>query len=139
MSARESRQIAAIVRTMERLVERKVIRITTNVTANLIEDTPVDTSWARSNWVPSLSQSVEEDLRELSGDDRARYVPSAAAKQASGRAEVLGYTLSKGKAFVSNNVHYIEDLNDGTSNQAPRAFVQGAISRGIRQSLGDAS
>lgn len=118
------------------VVEKVVTRITTSVTDNLIETTPVATFWARSNWLPSISSPIEEDLRAFSGEDRAQYVADAAAKQASGKSAIQGYQLSMGSTFITNNVHYIEDLNNGTSTQAPRAFVQSSISQGIREAAG---
>lgn len=113
-----------------------MVRILTNTTANLIESTPVDTGWARANWVPSLSKPVLRDVSAQSGEDRSQYVAGAAGEQADGQAKVLGYKLESGNAYITNNVPYIGDLNSGTSKQAPSGFVQTAISQGVRQSLG---
>ena len=122
----ERTQIRAIVRGLGQFTERLIVKITTDATANLIEDTPVDTGWARANWVPSLGAPV---VKELSGSDR--NVQSAASEQSAGVAEVLGYRLRRGRVFISNNVPYILSLNDGHSNQAGPGFIQRAIRKAV--------
>ena len=125
-SARERREIRAIVRGLDRFTERAIVKITLDVTANLIETTPVDVGWARANWVPSIGAPV---VKDLSGADR--NVQSAAAESSSGQAAVLGYRLGRGRVFVSNNVDYILPLNDGHSSQRPAGFVQRAIRKAV--------
>lgn len=44
--------------------------------------------------------------------------------------------LNKGNLYLTNNVEYIELLNEGHSSQAPRAFVQIGISRGMDKTGG---
>lgn len=99
-------------------------RLTVETTANLIEATPVDTGWARANWVPQI------------GEPRTEVVGSpesiSAGSQERGLAEVVTqYNINRGSIYISNNVPYIVNLNDGSSLQAPRAFVQSSISRAI--------
>ena len=125
-SARERREIRAIVRGLDRFSERAIVKITLDLTANLIETTPVDVGWARANWVPSIGSPVVKDLSEAE-----RNVQSAAAEQSAGTASVLGYLLRRGRVFISNNVEYILALNDGHSAQAPPGFVQRAIRKAV--------
>ena len=62
----------------------------------------------------------------------AAKVAGAATRQAVGRAQVLGYNdLDRGNAFITNNVPYIVRLNDGSSKQQPRGFVQRAIRKAV--------
>ncbi|WP_307887243.1 hypothetical protein [Brucella abortus] len=123
-------QIRAIVRGIEGLTERVVTAISFNIVANLVEDTPVDTGWARANWVPAIGTSM--DTPASARPDQS-MVPGAVARQQAGQASLLGYRLAQGSVFISNNVPYIMRLNDGSSQQAPRGFVQAAIARGIQQ------
>ena len=99
-------------------------RLTVEVTANLIEGTPVDTGWARANWVPRIGEPLTEVVSSPES--------VSAGAQERGLAEVITqYNINRGSIYISNNVPYIVNLNDGSSLQAPRAFVQTSISRAI--------
>ena len=121
--ADEQRQIRVITRQLDRLASRVVAKISLDVTANLVETTPVDTGWARANWVPSIGFPVEEPVGSPTS--------VSGAQQQNGQSALLGYTIDKGKVFVSNNVSYINKLNDGSSLQAPANFVQDAIDKAL--------
>jgi hypothetical protein len=110
-------------------IEKTIARLSVNITAELIERTPVDTGWARANWVPALG-SPSSELATTSPD--SSDVPGQSNRQSSGISSVLGYKLRNGEVFISNNVPYIERLNEGTSNQAPKGFVQDGIEAGIK-------
>lgn len=127
-------QIKAIVRGLERLAERVIIKITLDVTANLIETTPVDTGWARANWVPAIGSKFEADLSKVKATV-AGATAAAATQQGAIAAVAVGYKLAMGRVFISNNVPYINRLNDGWSNQAPKAFVQRAIVKAITRDI----
>lgn len=115
-------------------VEDVVRRLSVNATANLVQETPVDTGWARANWVPELGKAFEGTAGTRAQAESGNIVPGP---QQTGIGKVLAnYRLRMGPVFVSNNVPYITRLNDGTSSQAPRAFVQMAIARTIRETLG---
>lgn len=117
------RQIRAIVDDLTGLASRAVAKIALDITANLVETTPVDTGWARSNWVPSIGAPETEVAGSPDSIDQGA--------QRSGQASLLGYDIARGAVFVSNNVPYIQRLNDGSSAQAPRAFVQDAVDRAV--------
>jgi hypothetical protein len=107
---------------LERKVERAVVELAVNVTANLTDSTPVDTGWARANWVPSLTAPFEG----VSGTE-GRPGP----EQGLGLAEVARFKLAHVKALVTNNVPYIRRLNAGHSQQAPSGFVETAIAQAL--------
>lgn len=86
--------------------------------------TPVDTGWARANWIPSIGSPV----RAPAG---TRAAVSTGA-QTQGIAEVASrYTSAAGPIYIQNNVPYIQALNFGHSKQAPTGFVQLAIGRAL--------
>lgn len=122
---------------LKKLTEKLIKKITLDVTANLIAPpsqggTPIDTGWARVNWVPSMTKP----FKGTAGTGRdARQGDVNPADQQRGQAEILLYTLSKGNTFVTNNVPYIQKLNAGSSKQAPRAFVQQAIAKALTQDI----
>lgn len=110
---------------LKNAIEGLIKRVTVNATAELIETTPVDTGWARANWIPSIGVSVSN----TTGDPEN----VSSADQQTGIAEVTTrYTLAQGNTFVTNNVPYIVFLNEGSSTQAPSGFVEAAIARAIR-------
>lgn len=129
MAKGDELQIRAIVRGMTGVMERVVRKVTLDVTANLIETTPVDTGWARANWVPSISAPF---IASLANAQRTPAdVASASSQQSAGKAKVFGYKAHMGKVFVTNNVPYIIDLNMGTSRQATPGLVQRAIAKAV--------
>lgn len=127
-------QVRVITDALNTAVEKVITLISVNVTAELIEATPVDTGWARANWVPAIGAPK---LESVSGDPQAPQVTGAGAQQQAALAKlIVGYRLERGPVFISNNVPYITILNEGTSSQAPSGFVQASIAKGIR-SLGN--
>lgn len=120
-----------VVQTLARFTEKHIKVITLDVTANLIEDTPRDTGWARSNWVPSIGTEAR-GMGNLLDPDDGDVAEARRASQAGVALVASTYTLKQGKVFVSNNVPYIGRLNDGHSQQAPAGFVQAAIARAVR-------
>lgn len=126
------RQIRLIVGEIKGLTERVVTKLTLDITANLIETTPVDTGWARANWVPRIGEPYTSDGGiEFNAEERRASVGSARGAQAAGTASLLTYDLDRGPVFVSNNVPYIEVLNSGSSKQAPAAFIEAAIQQAV--------
>lgn len=122
--------VQAVMAALHKVTTRLVQQITLDVQANLIETTPVDTGWAKNNWVPHIGGPVD-----VPAGSRENVGPAAAASEA-GKAEVLtAYTLDKGPIYVSNNVPYIGSLNDGHSKQAPAGFVQAAILKAVTEDI----
>ena len=134
MGAFEDAQIKLIVRAVDEFTERAVIRLALNITANLIEDTPIDTGWARANWVPAIG--VSRDTNETN-EPSSEQIAGRRAEQATATSDLLSYKLPRGAVFITNNVAYIGRLNDGYSGQAPSGYVQSAIRRGVRQTTRD--
>lgn len=121
-----------IIDDLTRFTEKRVVAIGLGAVANLREDTPRDTSWARSNWIPSIGRPAAP-LREPEGRPTSGDVASAQAASAAGEAELLGFKLDReGSVFVTNNVPYIIPLNSGSSKQAGEAFVERAVERAVR-------
>lgn len=126
-------QIRIIVGGLEQFSEREIIRLSLEVTANLIEATPVDLGWARANWVPSITQAYEANVGQ---PNDAADISAARRRQTEGRAALAGYKLTRGPIFVTNNVPYIQKLNEGSSQQAPAGFVQMAIQTAVKTVAG---
>lgn len=120
--------IRVVVSDLEGGVENVIKKLTLDIVANLVRapsegGTPVDTGWARSNWIPSIGTSPESPAGSKENVTDAQRL--------SGEGEVLGYQFGQGTVYITNNVPYIKDLNEGTSQQAPEGFVQKAIQEAV--------
>jgi hypothetical protein len=83
--------------------------------------TPVDTGRARGNWFPSIgAPSAQVDI---SSTDKAGSA-SAARVVALVATAPLGSTV-----WLSNNLDYIEKLENGSSKQAPHGMVATNMAR----------
>lgn len=99
------------------------------VLSNLTFMTPKDTTFAVHNWIPSLGTPHSGTAGTRAA---AELGTIDAGTQARGLAQVeLARDLTKTPVYIVNNVEYIVDLNDGTSRQAPRNFVDRAIEEAI--------
>lgn len=105
---------------MDRLYGRKVIEplskkvraVALEIDRILVQTTPVDTGRARANWLPTLNTPSKE---KVDAGAPADILP------------VLGAYKITDTIFITNNLPYIQRLNDGYSKQAPAGFVEAAI------------
>lgn len=99
------------------------------IDARLVQMTPVKTGRARSNWLASIGKPDRSTLPGPTGPAEERppgIGPVAQAAIAAAQAVILSapeFPL----IYLSNNLPYIQRLNDGSSKQAPEAFVESAI------------
>lgn len=108
-------------------VDRIVKRLATNIATSLIEETPVDTSMALSNWqvtdaapAPTLLPPYFMGERgSTAGRSRKAAILFAKKNSAS--------HISMSTLYITNNTPYIGDLNEGTSPQAPAGFVNSIV------------
>lgn len=101
-------------------------KVVTTIVTDLAYHTPVDTSAALSNWVVTKSRKYGGRLPphfpgEL-GSTR-----NASAQETIAAAKIAIEDKKPGqKIFITNNIPYIVDLNNGSSRQAPAGFVERA-------------
>lgn len=128
------KQLRLIFDDLDGVLEDTVKRVSLAVTAELQRATPVDVGWARANWVPSISVAFS-GLRTPEDDRKKKELLSTAlSAQAAGIARVAtSYKINMGSIFVTNNVPYIIELDQGSSQQAPSGFVRGAVVRAARR------
>jgi hypothetical protein len=93
---------------------------------SLIENTPVDTSQALSNWKVAWGnpdrQVIAPYFRGIYG---TTFIESGLEAK-SQAAEVLGFPQENKSLFLSNNVDYIEQLDAGTISEQDGLFVEAA-------------
>lgn len=95
----------------------------------IVSATPVDTGRARSNWIVTLdgpAVGVRDAYFEgLGGATASANVQAAIEQGLRVTSQYNGDTHRE--IHITNNLPYIERLNDGWSRQAPAAFVQEAL------------
>jgi len=105
-----------------------VKKTTLDLLGKIVARTPVKTGRARGSWIVSLDTSSETSLPP--GDYPAYHESSSAANAAVSVAtpELDVLTAPGGNPYrtvwISNNLPYIQPLNDGHSTQAPAGYVE---------------
>lgn len=82
----------------------------------VVLSTPVDTGRARSNWIVQLGSDSNE-VRE----------PQAVGSLLSEAQAVISQYKGGTEIHITNNLPYINRLNEGWSAQAPSGFVETAV------------
>lgn len=96
--------------------------------------TPIDTGFARANWIPRIGERVTRPSGERPTRPGAKFTDTSAQQQ--GVFEVRGgYRIDLGPIYVSNPVPYIAQLNAGSSRQAPPGFVEASIVKAIVEDI----
>jgi len=98
----------------------KIARVATlELFSGVIKATPVDTGRARGNWQTAVGspEQAETDRVDKSGGEAIAEVES---KTPQGAGQVT---------YLSNNLPYIEELENGSSTQAPEGFVRKNMDR----------
>jgi len=111
-------------------LESVMKKLTLEITANLIEATPVDTGWARANWIPKIG-GPNNSLSGSRVNAEAGNIDSQ-QQQAGIAAVATSYKVINGPIYISNIVPYIINLNNGSSTKAPPGFVDIEIFKAIR-------
>lgn len=132
-----SRRLRVVVNSLEDFLDQLIKKIVLDIVANLRRaasegGTPVDTGWARANWLPNIGSPINSPA----GVRPEQPDSATTSEQEKGLASVVtGYRTSRGEVHITNNVPYIINLNEGSSKQAPAGFVQRAIMKAIFEDL----
>lgn len=124
---READRTAAKLR---KVVADVVKRVGFAVHAELTTANPVDTGWSRANWIVSIGAPFEGVV------GTPERVSQGA--QVVGQGQLLVYDTKKGDVWISNNVPYIQALNEGHSPQAPAGWIEESIKSGVESVQGKA-
>lgn len=93
----------------------------------VVMETPVDTGRARSNWIAALGAAPDTVIDAYApgeGGNTGAENTQAAINQ--GEAVISGYQSGQ-EIHITNNLPYIQRLNDGWSAQASAQFVEQAL------------
>lgn len=100
---------------------RRVLNaVAIKVNQTLITSTPVDTGRARANWLVGLQNPVTSKKQES-------YDKEGLGTIASNNAVINSNKKAYTDIYISNNLEYIDALNNGHSAQAPAGFVEKAV------------
>ena len=86
---------------------------------SVIYATPHDTGKARANWQVTLKRPTNKQLKKKDKDGGATI--------AKGERIAIGFKLNDGSIWISNNVPYINRLNNGWSDQAAPGYIERAV------------
>lgn len=109
----------------DRLVRRCALATDTA----LVLATPVDSGRARANWQVEIGQAAEGVIGDPN-NKKEKFDKSGQGAISQGKDAIQGYK-SGSSINITNNLPYIERLNDGWSAQAPAGFVEKAVQVGI--------
>lgn len=109
--------------------DRLVRRCALAVDAAVVLATPVDTGRARSNWQVEIGQAADGVIGDPN-DKHAKFDQSGREALEAGKSVIAKYAGGS-SLNITNNLPYIERLNDGWSKQAPAGFVEQAMQVGI--------
>lgn len=119
-----SRRIRAKATKVSKNTDGLVKKVILAVDQAVVLATPVDTGRARANWRPSIGAMDTATVPEPSN-------PGAGLRQALADGEAIAAKYRGGNrsptVHITNSLPYIQYLNDGSSKQAPRNFVNTAI------------
>jgi hypothetical protein len=112
-------------------INRKVRRTALAIFTELVVQTPVDTGRARSNWLIGLGGPPDDGNIPAwaPGQDGNTAAANSTATIAAGTAAVSDREPGQ-DIYISNELPYIEQLNKGSSAQAPAGFVETAVQYG---------
>lgn len=110
---------------VERAMNQTVRKVSLDLLSNLVAQTPVDTGLARRNWILTTNTPAFGTKEDIDGD------PVLEGNQA-----ISGYNaFMGGDVWISNNLPYIERLNNGWSEKVtPQVgWVDAEVSKALRQ------
>lgn len=99
----------------------------------IVERTPIDTGRAKASWrlnPMTADASVEPDLY---GDGENPFFASQALVVAKTQQQKIHFGVKR--IIISNNLHYIEKLENGGSRQAPVGMVAVTVHKGAVQAM----
>lgn len=124
---------------IEENAEALVRKVAVAVDTAVVVATPVDEGRARSNWQVGIGEAPE-GVRDAYVPGKDGDTGAANAQQAIEQGKRIIKFYSKGNTIhITNNLPYIQRLNDGWSAQAPAGFVEKAVVIGVAAAQGAGS
>ena len=118
-------QMTQLSRTVEENIDKTVRKCALAVDSTVVLATPVDTGRARANWQVELNKPKTGTTTAVSPSGR-ESIDAAKVRIAQYKGNVPNASI-----HITNNLPYIERLNNGWSKQAPAGYVEKAVMVGI--------
>ena len=118
-------------------VTRVIRKIALAIDQVTVLATPVDTGRARANWIvtvrgPSTGSGVQPSTNGERGSE-ARGAANAQRSLNAGSTVISQYDDEKHAGiFITNNLPYIEFLEEGSSAQAPEGMLKQGLNAGLQ-------
>lgn len=130
-------QLGSELRKELRVIQKKIDFIVKDVAntvlESLVDNTPVDTSQALSNWIVTIDgPGFGTRAAFVLGKGGSSKAASASQTVSVGKA-VIGLKRPGESIFITNNLDYIEQLNAGTISAQPGQFVEKAVAAGLQK------
>lgn len=107
---------------IEKRARANAIKMASMILQSVVVSTPVDTGHARANWQVGIG---EEKSNEVAQEDKTGQATISAGN-------AILQTQKQGQTIhISNNVPYINKLNQGWSAQAPSGYIEKAINTAL--------
>ena len=104
-----------------KIVPKKAAQLQTKIALEALrriaEKTPVRTGRAKGNWIPTIGSPAPDTIESF---DKTK---SGSMVVARGRAILTADRPPFSTVYITNNVNYIEYLEEGSSKQAPAGMV----------------
>ena len=128
-----TRRIRARANTLGDNLTKTVRRVAITADAALVLGTPVDTGRARSNWIVALGAPASQVIEPYSpGKAGSTEGANTQAALDQGESVITDYVAGQDmEIHITNNLPYIQRLNDGYSAQAPANFVETAVMEAV--------
>lgn len=98
------------------------------VSRRIITETPMDTGQAKLNWIPTVDRETNEVI------DATGMTISDAQSVAIDKAQSVFMSASNYKNLIlTNNLPYIQRLDNGWSQQQPNPFIDRIISEEVNR------
>ena len=122
-----NQRIRIIISNIRTNTNQVVAVLASEIRTALVKANPVDTGWARANWIPSIGRPFRGNNRQLNETSRRTRAPSAEAQGDAATNQISSqYDTSQGSVYISNNVPYITALNERGSRRSG-----GSAGRGV--------
>ena len=117
-SAGFSKSLMAMMDYVDGSMEKIIRKACIDLYRRIVERTPVDTGRAKANWALSTSPDANPDIQDPDGFSY-NEIKSINDNEVSG----FTFDLHDDVVWITNNLEYIEQLENETSVQAPAGMV----------------
>lgn len=110
---------------IENNASKSVRAVALAVDKHIVLATPVDTGRARANWQVGVNQE-KTDIVESTDKSGMQSISK-------GSSDIAKAKSPNDVIYITNNLPYIQRLNEGHSSQAPAGFVDKAVQAGDQE------